>query len=154
MAKCHLPKYQAEITFKLVSKSRLFSYLIEWASTSQREMFTLLQNSVRKKMFWHAFLISTYTDFSGSFCLTAPAAWPSPQPVSLLGFKMSSQPSRGNKVSCQASSPNSVPLFMPWSQLWASLGPFLEYHSLIQNQETRQRNIWNALSKREEKRQN
>ena len=69
----------------------------------------------------------------------------SPQPVSLLGFKMSSQPSRGNKVSCQASSPNSVPLFMPWSQLWASLGPFLEYHSLIQNQETSQRNTYEMV---------
>lgn len=154
MAKCHLPKYQAEITFKLVSKSRLFSYLIEWASTSQIEMFTLLQILRGKKCF-DILSLSLHT-------LTSPGAsvWqhlphgPSPQPVSFLWLKMSSQPSLGNKVSCQASSPNSVPLFMPWSQLWASLGPFLEYHSLIQNQETRQRNIWNALSKREEKHQN
>ena len=151
MAKCHLPKYQAEITFKLVSKSRLFSYLIEWASASQIEMYTLLQISAGKKMFWHPFLISPYTDFSRSFSWQHLQHGPSPQPVSFLWLKMSSQPSLGNKVSCQASSPNSVPLFIAWAQLWASLGPFLEYHSLIQNQETRQRNTYEMVFPRERK---
>lgn len=42
-------KDRAEMTSKLVSKSGLFSYLIEGASASQIEMFDFLQNSARKK---------------------------------------------------------------------------------------------------------
>lgn len=151
MAKYHLPKYQAEITFKLVSKSRLFSYLIEWASASQTEIFTLLQNSARKKCF-DILSLSLHTP-------TSPGAsvWQhlqhglSPQPVSFLWLKMSSQPSLGNKVSCQASSPSFYALGTTLS-LTGPI-PWIPLPNTKPGDQT-EKQIRNGLSKKEEKCQN